>query len=261
VEAHGGAVKVCQEVTSILTAEDGHVTGVRAVDLSGVEPTEVVYHAPIVISNAGAHITYKRLLPTDGEIGRRTAALRGLIDRLDGGPSAVTLYLRLEKPVSTIGVKGENYWINTTFDHNDLNVQTAAVLAGKPQHAYMSFPSAKSGDARFHTAEILAIVNGDAFAAWRATEHGMRGSDYLDLKDRISQGLLDLAETATPGLKALVRYAELSTPLSVEDYTSHPLGAIYGVKGTPERFRSTELSSTRPYRGSISAEATHRISA
>lgn len=241
VEAAGGEVKVCHEVTSITTDKNGHVTGVKAIDRSGVEPTEVVFHSRTVVSNAGAHLTYRKLLPTDGEIGAKTAEVRGLVDRLGDGPSAVTLYLRLDKPVSTIGIKGENYWINTTFDHDDLEAQTAAVMDGKPQHVYMSFPSAKSGDDRFHTAEILSLVNGAGFSAWRETEHGMRGKEYLELKERIAAGLLDLAETATPGLKALVRYSELSTPLSVIDYTSRPAGAIYGLRGRPERYSSTAL--------------------
>lgn len=251
IEAHGGLVKVCHEVTAILTDGDGKVVGVKAVDQSGAEPgPEMVYHAPVVISNAGADITYKKLLPVDGDIGKKTAQIRDFIEQLEGGPSAVTLYLRLEKPVSTIGVKGENYWIHTPLGHDDLESQTAATLAGKPPHAYMSFPSTKSGDGdRFHAAEILAIVNGHAFAKWADTSHGMRGADYLDLKDRITQGLLDLAETATPGLKSLVRYSELSTPLSVQHYTSRPAGSIYGLKGTPSRYQSPLLSSASPIPG------------
>ena len=255
IEAHGGAVKVCHEVTGIIIGEDGWVKGVKAVDRSGgpESGTEVEYHSPIVISNVGAHLTYKKLLPTDGAIGRKTAAVREVVDRLDGGPSAVTLYLRLEKPVSTIGLKGENYWIHTALEHADLESQTAAVLVGKPQHVYMSFPSTKSEpdghDARFHTAEVIAIVNGSAFAEWAGTAHGMRGAKYLDLKDRIARGLLDLAETATPGLKALVRYSELSTPLSVEHYTSRPVGSIYGLKGTSDRYNSPVISSASPIPG------------
>lgn len=249
VEAHGGAVKVCKEVASILTDKNGQVTGVRAMDLSGVEPTEVVYHSPIVISTAGADLTYKKFLPTDGEIGQRTAAARNLIDQLGPSSSAVTLYLRLAKPVSTIGIKGENWWINKTLDHNDLDAQTAAVLAGKPHRVFVSFPSAKSGDDRYHTAEVIAMVKGSAFSEWSQTEHGNRGSDYLDLKERVTQGLLDVAESAIPGLKTLIIYSELSTPLSMKDYTSHPSGAMYGLKGTPERFRSDALSVVSPIPG------------
>jgi all-trans-retinol 13,14-reductase len=248
VEANGGAIKVCQEVTSILT-EGTHVVGVKALDGRRAQPTEVVYHAPIVISNAGATVTYNRLLPTDGAIGRKTAAVRDSIDLLEGGLSAVVLYLRLNNPVSTLGVKGENYWIKTNFEHDNIDAHTKAVLAGKPQYAYMSFPSAKSGESRFHTVEVLTLVKAEAFSTWHGTDHTARGKDYVELKKRISQGLLDLADTTTPGLKALVQYSELSTPLTVEDFTSHPRGAIYGLKGTPKRYASLALSAMSPIAG------------
>ncbi len=130
----------------------------KAIDRRGEEPIEVVYRAPIVISDVGAPLTFKRLLPTDGEIGAKTAKLRAFVEALDGGLSAVNLYLRLKAPVSTLGIQGENYWINADLEHDDVEAHTALVLAGEPRHAYLSFPSAKSGDDRFHTAEIIAMV-------------------------------------------------------------------------------------------------------
>jgi hypothetical protein len=90
-----------------------------------------------VISNAGATVTYNRLLPTDGTIGRKTAEIRKYINLLQGGLWAVVLYLRLDKPVSTLGIRDENYWINTTFEHDNVDAQTESLLAGKPQAAYM----------------------------------------------------------------------------------------------------------------------------
>jgi len=155
----------------------------------------------------------------------------------------------LFKPASTIGVKGENYWIKTDFLHDDIDEQTEAVLAGTPKYAYMSFPSAKSGDSRFHTVEVLALVKSSAFSNWSTTTHGTRGKEYLELKARIASGLLDLAESATPGLKGLVQYSELSTPLSMYDFTSHPGGTIYGLKGTPKRYASPLLTATPPIVG------------
>jgi ferredoxin-NADP reductase len=155
----------------------------------------------------------------------------------------------LIKPASTIGVNGENYWIKTDFQHDNVDEQTEAVLAGKPQYAYMSFPSAKSGDHRFHTVEVLALVRSSAFSTWSTTTHSTRGKEYLELKTRITNGLLDLADSATPGLKALVEYSELSTPLSMYDYTSHPGGTIYGLKGTPKRYASPLLTTPPPITG------------
>jgi phytoene dehydrogenase-like protein/ferredoxin-NADP reductase len=248
IEASGGAIKVSHEVTAILT-EGGRAVGVRAIDRRGAEPIEVVFRAPIVISDVGARLTYRKLLPTDGEIGRRTAKARAYVDASEGGLSMVTLYLRLAEPVSTLGVKGENYWINTTFDHDDLDAATAAILAGEPRHAYLSFPSAKSGDDRFHTAEVIASLRPEAFAAWRGSATGQRGRDYVELKNRVAEGLLNLADSAVPGLKALTRYRELSTPLTMEDFTSHPSGVFYGLPGTPARYRSGQLSVRTPIAG------------
>jgi phytoene dehydrogenase-like protein/NAD(P)H-flavin reductase len=248
IEASGGAIKVSHEVTAILT-EGGRAVGVKALDRRGAEPIEVVFRAPIVISDVGARLTYRKLLPTDGEIGRRTAKPRAYVDALEGGLSMVTLYVRLAEPVSTLGVKGENYWINTTCEHDDLDASTAAVLAGEPRHAYLSFPSAKSADDRFHTAEIIAIVHPEAFAAWRGLATGQRRRDYLELKNRIAEGLLNLADSAVPGFKALTRYSELSTPLTMEDFTSHPAGVFYGLPGTPARYRLGPLSAQTPIAG------------
>ena len=248
IEASGGAIKVGHEVTEILT-EGGRAVGVKAIERRGADPIEVVFRAPIVISDVGARLTYRKLLPTDGEIGRLTAKPRACLDALAGGLSMVTLYVRLAEPLSTLGVKGENYWINTTFEHDDIDAATAAILAGEPRHAYLSFPSAKSGDDRFHTAEMIATLRPDAFAAWRGSATGQRGRDYLELKSRIADGLLNLADSALPGFKALTRYNELSTPLTMEDFTSHPSGVFYGLPGTPARYRLGALSAQTPIAG------------
>ena len=248
IEASGGSIKVGQEATEIVV-DGGRAIGVKAIDRRGVEAVAVSYRAPIIISNVGARITYRRLLPTDGEIGRQTAAARGYIDGLGDGLSAVTLYLRLKAPVSTLGIHGENYWINTTTEHDDIDKATTAILAGNPRHAYLSFPSAKSGDDRFHTAEIIAMLRPEAFDAWRGTETGNRGRDYSELKARIAQGLLRLVENSLPGFSALVTYSELSTPLTVEHYAAHPAGQFYGLPGIPGRYRSTPLSARTPIPG------------
>ncbi len=248
IEASGGSIRVCQDVTEILI-EGGRAVGVKAIDRRSADPAVVSYRAPIVISNAGAQVTYQRLLPTEGDIGRRTAKQRAYVDALAGGVSAVTLYLRLKKPVSTLGIQGENYWINRTLNHDDLDAQTAMVLDGNPQHAYLSFPSAKSGDGRFHTAEIIAMLDPKAFECWRKTMSGQRGTGYAEVKDRIAQGLLHLVESVVPGFSALVQYSELSTPLTVTHFTSHPQGRFYGLQGIPARYQRGQLSPRSPIDG------------
>jgi NAD(P)H-flavin reductase len=222
---------------------------VQAIDRRSGAPITVDYRAPVVISDVGAPLTYERLLPTDGEIGRRTAKQRAAVAALKGGLSAVNLYVRLKAPASTLGVEGENYWINATLDHEDVDEHAEATLAGDPRHVYLSFPSAKSGDDRFHTAEIITFVRPDAFDPWRSTAHGDRGTAYAELKRRIADGLLRAADRAVPGFSALVAYSELSTPLTVEHFTSHPAGLFYSLRGTPQRYQSSPLGARTPIPG------------
>ncbi len=248
IEAAGGSVRVAQEVVEILV-RGGRAVGVKVIDRRGPAPREVVIEAPLVISNAGVPTTFERLLPTAGAIGAKTAPLRALASRLVSPRSAVTLYLRLKAPVSTIGVQGENFWINADLEHDAVAARSAALLAGEPRHVYASFPSLKAGDERFHTAELISFVEEGAFDDWRHLPKGNRGPGYSALKQRIGDGLLRLAETAIPGLGELVAYSEMATPLSVEHYTSHPGGRFYGLAATPERYRSSLLGPRTPIPG------------
>ena len=248
IERAGGAILVGQEVTQILV-QGGRAVGVTVIDRRGPEPLEVKYEAPIVISNVGATITFRQLLPQDGEVGAKTAALREHVDKLRGGLSAVTLYLRLKAPATTIGVHGENYWINADTDHNASDAQTQGLMQGRPTRIYVSFPSIKAGESHFHTAEIIGFVDDRAFSAWRDQPKGNRGADYSALKQRIGDGLLQFAETVIPGLSAIVEYSELSTPLTIEHYTSHPGGHFYGLPATPERYRAYLLGPRTPVPG------------
>ena len=246
IERAGGAIRVAQDVQEILV-ENRRAVGVRVLDRRSPVAQEWIHRAPVVISSAGAPVTFFNLLPTNGSVGQATAGLRDAIRRIGTGTSAVTVYLGLRDDPRGIGVTGGNVWVNRDFDHDDLPGQSEALLSGKPRNAFVSFPSVKSGETH-HTAEIISFVDADAFAAWRNTPRGNRGADYSALKQRIGNGLIDLAETAVPGLKDLIDYVEVSTPLTVEHYTSHPQGAFYGIPGTPERYRS-QLGSVTPVKG------------
>ena len=248
IERKGGSIRVAQEVVEIVV-ESGRAVGVKVIDRRGPHPVDRTYRAPVVISNVGAGPTFEKLLPTSGDIGAATAAVRAQIDRIGTGISAVTLYLRLKSDARTIGVEGENFWINLDLNHDDIAGHTADLLEGAPRSVFVSFPSIKAGDERFHTAEIISHVDPRVFDTWRDQPKGQRGPDYSTLKKRIGDGMLRLAETAIPGLTGLVEYAELSTPLTVEHYTSHRQGSFYGLPATPERFRSTLLGPRTPVEG------------
>ena len=52
-----------------------------------------------------------------------------------------------------------------------------------------------------------------------------------------------------PGFSALVRYSELSTPLTVEHFTSRLDGCFYGLPATPKKYRSAGFSARTPIDG------------
>ena len=113
-------------------------------------------------------------------------------------------------------------------------------MEGRPHDVFVSFPSVKSGESP-HTAEIISFCDADSFRQWADLPKGDRGPDYSALKERVARGMLDLAESAAPGLSDLVDYLEVSTPLTYAHYTAHPAGAFYGPPATPLRYRSDPL--------------------
>ena len=230
----GGRILLAHEVDQILV-EDGAAVGVRVTDHSGAEPLTYEERAPLIISGIGARETYQRLLPTTGPTGGLTARVRERITGLGHGGSAVTVYLTLDHYPQ--GVTGANVWINADTGLADPARMTAGLLDGHPCSAFISFPAIKSGEPHA-TAESISFVTPDAFERWAGTQPKQRGRDYEALTSSMARALIDLAESAVPGLKDAVRYVEVGTPLTVEHYTSHEGGCFYGLPLTPERFHA-----------------------
>ena len=239
IEQAGGAVRVAQEVTEILT-ENGKAVGVRVMDHRSAQVRERVYRAPVIVSAIGASNTFNRLLPTFGEIGRRTGPARRSLEHLGTGTSAVTVFLRLRDDPRSIGIDGGNIWVNRDLDHEGAQRYSDSLLEGRPHDVFVSFPSLKSGESP-HTAELISFCDARAFRQWAEQPRENRGPEYSTLKERIARGMLELAESAAPGLTELVDYVETSTPLTYEHYTAHPDGAFYGPPATPQRYRSSPL--------------------
>lgn len=245
IRANGGEIRLCQDVDDILI-DNGRAVGVRITDRSGPAPVSYEERAPIVISGVGARETYTRLLPTTGPVGALTARVREHVARLGHGGSAVTVYLTLDHYPA--GVDGSNVWVNTSQGPDDLEQMTEDLCQGRPQSAFISFPGIKAGD-RHATVEIASFAQPEAFDRWSGTRPGMRGEDYEHLKSAMARGLIDLADTAIPGLKDAVRSVEVATPLTIEHFTSHEGGCFYGLPLTPERFATGLACPSTPIDG------------
>jgi phytoene dehydrogenase-like protein len=236
IEAAGGSLRVNHEVEEILV-EGGAAVGVRVRPGRGAEPEE--HRAPLVFSNAGADLTFARLLPP---------ALRQPAAPPAEGTSAVTLYLGLSGSPEAVGLHGENVWIFSRPDHDALFAERNLLLEGKVGALYLSTPSLKDPLARAHTAEVITHMDAEPFAAWRDAPWRRRGADYEALKARVTDALLAAVERRIPGFRALVAHAELSTPLTMEHFGGQRRGLFYGIPSTPERFRSRRCGVRTPVR-------------
>jgi phytoene dehydrogenase-like protein len=240
VEAHGGRCLVNNQVGEIIVSE-GKAVGVKVAPGRGHRGSESDFLAPVIVSDAGAYTTFCHLLPQNVPV-----AFRADLERVATGHGFVTLYLAFKDSPASLGFRGENHWIYTGYDHDAMFGQRNALLEGRPVACYLSLQSLKDPEANAHTAEIIAFLDYAQVEAWKDQPWRNRGEDYNDLKARIAEGLLAFVDERYPGFSALVDYCEVSTPLTVETFTGHLGGSVYGIPATPERFRLPGLKVATP---------------
>jgi all-trans-retinol 13,14-reductase len=244
IEGAGGKLLVSAEVQEILVNERGRTVGVRMQD--GRE-----FRAPIVISDAGAANTYRRLLPPTVREAQDT--IRKL-ERISPSMSHISLYVGLQSTSEELGIGPGNLWISPGPDH-DANVARSETSYDAPfSVVFISFPSAK--DPAFNsrypgrsTIEVVAPAPFAWFAKWAETRWKHRGAEYDELKARLAGRLRSELEKAVPQVRGKIDYCELSTPLSTRSFTNHQSGESYGLAHVPERFRLNCLGPRTAVRG------------
>lgn len=234
IEKGGGKVKTSAKVEEIMIKENKAI-GVKVI--KGDKSIE--YYSDKVISDAGAFNTYLKLIPDSINI-----PFRQEIKKSVNNFSTNTLYLGLKESPEKLGIKGENHWIFTSYNHDD-------IFAGNRNKkdifiAFVSFPSMKNPEAKSHTAEIISFSNYEDVEKWNDTKWMKRGEDYKKYKEDVSKNMLDFADKHIPGIKDLTEYAELSTPLTMEYFTKWQKGAFYGTPVNPQRFKYKWTSPKTP---------------
>ncbi len=74
------------------------------------------------------------------------------------------------------------------------------------------------------------------------------------MKATVARGLVDLVGHHHPGFRDLVAFTEVSTPLTVEHFTGHPAGQIYGAPATPARMRDPTFGVRTPVKGLLMSD-------
>jgi all-trans-retinol 13,14-reductase len=237
IRAAGGELLPNRNVTRILL-EGNRAVGVEVDVKKGKGGARAEFRAPVIVSDAGAWNTFTRMLPS------AAVPFRNELTSAPAGFEVVELFLGLRRNPREMGFQGENHWIFSSFDHNDMYHRRNELLDGRAVMAYLSFPSLKDPRATRHTAEIIAPLSYASLEAFGEEPWRRRGVEYEAAKKLITQALLDIVERYHPGFRDLVEYSELGTPLTFEYFTAAPSGAIYGYPATPEKYRKPWLRPT-----------------
>ncbi len=234
IENGGGAVLTARNVEKIII-KDNKAIGVKVKK----RDKEEEYFADATISNAGAYNTYFNLISKKIDIPFKDE-IESAVSKL----SSNTLYLGLKESPEKLGIKGENHWIFTSYDHNSIFNNSDSYE--KIHSAFVSFPSLKNPEAKSHTAEIINFSSFENLKNWKDTKWMKRGDEYENFKTSYSKMLLEFVEKSIPGLTELVDYAELSTPLTMEYFTKWKNGSFYGIPVTPERYKYKWITPKTP---------------
>jgi all-trans-retinol 13,14-reductase len=100
---------------------------------------------------------------------------------------------------------------------------------------------------------VLAFCEASAFAPWIDLPAGERPEDYLGFKGWVEDRLLSQFKRHFPALAPLVRFHELSTPLTQKHFVRSPAGAVYGLEMSAQRLESPALNVRTPVPGLLLA--------
>ncbi len=243
IEDAGGVICNQADVDGIET-EGNRAVGVRMADGR-------VFRSDLVISSAGIHNTWLKLVP-EAVLGAREMAdkARGLKRSI----GHLCAYAGLKGSVEEFGLPKTNLWMYPSADH-DGNV--AAYLADPkkaPPLAFASFPSAK--DPTFaerypdrQTIELVTLAPYAWFEPWKDQPWRKRGEEYEGIKEAIAERMVEALYRQLPHLRGKIDYMEVSSPLSTQHFGAYQEGEVYGLDHSPKRFEQRWLRPQTPIRG------------
>ena len=236
IEQHGGSIAIKAEVKHIIL-KDNTAIGVMMTNGDAL-------YAKTIVSNAGAHSTFNKLILKEFQKEENTIALNALKPSV----SHVCMYVGLRATDKALQLPKYNLWI---YENDKLDTSLAIHLNKKNSASpffYISFPSAKDSSweqshAGMSTIQVLGSYPYEWIEAWEDKPWQKRGEAYEKIKEDIKTLFLEKLYVTLPQIKGHVEICELSTPLSTRHFSNYNKGEIYGLEHTPARF---ELKQLRP---------------
>jgi all-trans-retinol 13,14-reductase len=240
VEAAGGQVRLGADVKQIVVA-DGRA-GAVVFEQLGTRHTE---QGVRIISAIGVTNTVACL---DAQA---APAWHDTVQALRPGLSCLALYLGFDGDIGAAGATAANVWI---YESEDIGRVWQAPADEDAPGLFVSFPSLKDpANVGKHTAEVVALCDAQAFGPWLHLPAGERPEEYLALKAWIEERMLAQFRRHFPALAPMLRFHELSTPVTQQHFVRSPDGAMVGIEMSARRLGSDALDVRTPVPGLLLA--------
>lgn len=240
IEAAGGELRLRADVKRILTHE-GRACGVE-IEQHGERRQEQARHVISAMGVANTVACLDAATATSWQQAVRTLA---------PGISYLSLFIGFEGDIAAAGAGTANHWI---YESEDIGAVWRSPADQDAPGLFVSFPSLKDPvSPGMPTAEVVAVVDEAAFAPWLALPDDQRPEAYRAFKARIEDRMLTQFLRHFPALKPLLRFHELSTPVTQHRYVRSPEGAMYGIEMSAERLSSPALHVRTPLAGLLLA--------
>ena len=240
IEAAGGQVRLGADVKQIVVTH-GRANAV-VYEQHGTQYTEA---ARCVVSAMGLTNTVACL---DSQV---APAWHDTVHALRPGLSYLGLYLGFDGDIAAAGATAANVWI---YESNDIGRVWQAPADEDAPGLFVSFPSLKDpANKGKHTAEVVALCDAQAFDPWLNLLVGERPEEYLALKAWVEDRMLAQFRRHFPALTPMLRFHELSTPVTQRHFVRSPDGAMYGIEMSAQRLGSDALDVRTPVPGLLLA--------
>ena len=235
IEKHGGTVLLGKKVEKIIT-KNGEATGVSFRDSFDDSKESITISCDNVVANCAIPVVPDLLdEPYAGMLKERIG------DKVNSC-SLMCIYLGFSTDVQKFGVK---HYSNVLEGEDVKSLKDV-----KPNHQgdwekrRFIFVDYSKVDAQLAPPDKSegVICTVDYVQDWE----DLSEADYKTKKEEVAQILLERLDKQFPGIRDSIEYYEVSTPKTIQRYTSNPTGSVYGyaqIKGQigDKRFRNNFL--------------------
>lgn len=241
IEANKGIVAIKADVKNIII-EDNKAIGVE------MENGDKLF-ASTIVSNAGAHNTFNRLISKCKQKDENNINL----NKIQPSVSHVCIYVGLNASDEELKLPKHNIWLFDSYKFDDSQKHHLNTKNSTSPITYISFPSAKDPDWQIKhpgtsTIQVLGSFPYEWMQEWEGAKWQKRGEEYESKKETIKNVLLEKLLETLPHLKDKIEICELSTPLSTRHFSNYTKGEIYGLEHTPARFNLAQLRAKTNYK-------------